>query len=185
MRKLGLCEWHAVCLAPGMDAEQLQELLLDELRDLYDAEKQLVKNLPRMAEAAESEPLTKAIEDHIEVTKKQATRLEKAFEALGEKAESKPCKGMKGILDEGQEHVQEHSGDAGLDTVVAGAGRKVEHYEIAAYESAVELAETLGNRQVARLLQQTLAEEVRMERKLVQLSGRLLKQGAREKRKAA
>ncbi|MGE5568356.1 MAG: ferritin-like domain-containing protein [Rhodospirillales bacterium] len=164
-----------------MPAESLQELLSEELKDLYDAEKQLTKALPKMAKEADSDQVRAAFEEHLEVTKRQVERLEEAFQALGEKPKSRPCKGMKGILDEGQEHLEENTGVQDvIDFVLIDGGKKVEHYEIAAYNSAVELAEALGNKAVSRLLRQTLTEEERMDKKLDQLSGRLLKKIVRQ-----
>ncbi len=153
---------------------------MDELRDLYDAEKQLTKALPKMAKAAESEQLSAAISEHLEVTKNQAQRIEEMFEALGGKARSKPCKGMKGIVEEGQEHISENEGTEFIDSVLIGGGRKIEHYEIAGYTGALELAQSAGLHQVARLIKQTLAEEERMDKKLAQLSSRVLKQAMKE-----
>jgi len=164
-----------------MPAESLQELLSEELKDLYDAEKQLTKALPKMAKAADSDQVRAAFEEHLEVTKRQVERLEEVFQALGEKPKSRPCKGMKGLLDEGQEHMEENLDAKDLiDSVLIDGGKKVEHYEIAAYNSAAELAEALGNKAVSRLLRQTLTEEERMDKKLDQLSGRLLKKMVRE-----
>ncbi len=164
-----------------MPAEPLQELLIEGLRDLYDAEKQIAKAIPKIAKAADSDQVRAAFEEHLEVTKRQTERLEEVFEALTEKPRSRPCKGMKGILEEGQEHMEEHSGaEEVIDSVLIEGGKKVEHYEIAAYNTAIELADTLGNKKVSRLLRQTLAEEERMDRKLDQLSGRLLKKRVRQ-----
>ena len=163
-----------------MSAENLQQLLIEELQDLYDAEKQLIKALPKMAAAASNEQLSKGINEHLEQTKKQAERLEKAFEILGEKARSRPCQAMKGLITEADEHVSETSDEELVNTVVIGGGRRIEHYEIAAYSGAIELAEVTGNDRVAKLLGKTLVEEERTERKLRQLSSRLLKQTLKE-----
>ncbi|HOK47379.1 MAG TPA: ferritin-like domain-containing protein [Bryobacteraceae bacterium] len=164
-----------------MPAESLQELLSEELKDLYDAEKQLTKALPKIAKAADSDQIRAAFEEHLEVTKSQVARLEEIFQALGEKPKSRPCKGMKGLLDESQEHLEEYSGARDLiDSVLIDGGKKVEHYEIAGYNSAIELAEALGHKAVSRLLRQTLTEEERMDKKLDQLGGRLLKKMVRQ-----
>jgi ferritin-like metal-binding protein YciE len=161
----------------------MQELLIEGLRDLYDAEKQIAKALPKIAKAAGSGPLRGAFEEHLEVTKRQTARLEEVFQELEERPRSRPCKGMKGILEEGQEHMEEHSADGDvIDSVLIEGGKKVEHYEIAGYNSAIELAETLGNKKVSRLLRQTLTEEERMDKKLDQLSSRLLKAHLPKKR---
>ncbi len=163
-----------------MDVESLQQLLIEDLRDLYDVEKQLIKALPKMAAAASNEQLAKGINEHLETTKKQAERIEKIFGILGETPQSRPCQGMKGIIEEADEHLANGFAEELVNTVVIGGGRKVEHYEIAGYSSAMEMADMMELRQVARLLRQTLTEEERMDKKLAQLSGRLLKQTMRE-----
>lgn len=124
--------------------------------------------------------LSKLVTEHLEQTKKQTERLEKAFEILGEKAESRPCQAMKGLIAEADEHVSESSGEELVNAVVIGGGRRIEHYEMAAYSGAVELAEMIGNDHVAKLLGKTLAEEERADKKLQQLSTRLLKQTLKE-----
>lgn len=159
-----------------MNPESLKELLVDNLRDLYDAEKQLTKTLPKVAESVSNEQLVSGIHEHLETTKKQAERLEQMFELLGEQPKGKPCAGMKGILEEGEEHLSEQESDELKNTVAIAGSRKVEHYEIVAYTAALELAQAMGNTKVERLIKQTLAEEVRMDKKLAALSARLLKQ---------
>jgi ferritin-like metal-binding protein YciE len=163
-----------------MDTEKLQELLTDSLRDLYDAENRLIRALPKMAKAAESEELRKGFTEHLEATRKQSERIEKVFGILGESAQPKACKGMLGIIEEGEQHMEEHKGEEDIDAVLIAGARKVEHYEIAAYTAAIELADLVGNRQVSRLIQQTLSEEERMDRKLAQISARLLKRMIRK-----
>lgn len=158
-----------------MPEEPLQELLIQGLRDLYDAEKQITKALPKIARAAASDQVRDAFQEHLEATKRQAGRLEQVFEALEQRAQSRPCKGMRGILEESQEYLDEYSGEELIDSVLIEGGKKVEHYEIAGYNAAIELAETIGNKKVSRLLRQTLTEEERMDKKLAQLSARLLK----------
>jgi ferritin-like metal-binding protein YciE len=152
---------------------ELQELLTDHLRDLYDAEKQLTKALPKLAKAASNQELKQAFTQHLEVTKNQVTRIEEAFEHLGEKAKSKPCKGMKGLVEEGQEHIGEHERGPMLDVALAAAAEKVEHYEIAAYLSARSVAKSIGQRAVAGLLQETLREEEQTGNLLLQIAERL------------
>jgi len=149
--------------------QDLQEFLVDELRDLYDAEKQLTKALPRMAKAAASEELRTAITEHLEVTKGHITRLEECFAHLEQKPRSKPCKGIKGILDEGREMLEEDLEEAVMDAAIAAGGRKVEHYEIVAYESCHAIAEQLGLDEVADLLNQTLGEEREADQTLLQI----------------
>ncbi len=138
-----------------------------------------MKALPKMAQSASSEALSKAITEHLEVTKKQAERLERIFEMLGEEARSKPCAGMKGIIQEAEEHLEEEYPEGLADAVIIG-GRKIEYYEMAGYSAALELAQMIGNQQVVRLIKQTLGEEERTDKKLAGLSTRLLKQSLRE-----
>src|SRR5689334_10153698 len=149
--------------------QDLHEFLIDEMRDLYDAEKQLTKALPRMAKAAGNEELRNAITEHLEVTKGQVARLEECFEHLEEKPRSKPCKGMKGILDEGREMLEEDMEEPVMDAAIAAGGRKIEHYEIVSYESLHAIAEQLGLEEVAELLNQTLEEEREADQTLLQI----------------
>jgi ferritin-like metal-binding protein YciE len=157
-------------------AEGLQQLLMEELQDLLDAEKQLVKALPKMAKSANDDELEEAFRDHLEMTKGQVQRLEQVFESLDMRAKSRPCKGMKGLVEEGRELMEEHEKEGILDSALTGAARKVEHYEMAAYESARSLAQQLGMREAAQLLQETLQEEMQTDRLLAQISKRLLKE---------
>jgi ferritin-like metal-binding protein YciE len=157
-------------------AQGLQQLLVQELQDLYDAEKQLVKALPKIAKACSGEELASAFRDHLEVTKGQVGRLEQIFESMGMRARSKPCKGMKGLVEEGQEHIQELDEPALLDVALNGAGRRVEHYEMAGYESARVIAAQLGMRDAAQLLQETLREEMAADKLLAQLAKRGVKE---------
>lgn len=142
----------------------LRETLLEELADAYDAEKQIVKALPKMAKAAEHEDLREAFETHLEETERQIERLEEVFEALGEKPKSKKCKGMQGILAEGEEMIKNDEGDAAL---IASA-QKVEHYEIATYGSLVSWARLLEEEEVADMLEETLDEEKATDEKLTE-----------------
>jgi ferritin-like metal-binding protein YciE len=157
-----------------MKIEMLEQLLQEELRDIYDAEKQLVKAIPKMAKAASSTELQEALNEHLEVTKGHVQRLEKAFEALGTKAKSKTCAGMKGLTEEGQEVIGEDATNEMRDLAIIGAAQRVEHYEIAAYGTARTFAERLGNDEVAELLQETLNEEEEADEKLTQISATLL-----------
>src|SRR5689334_8546635 len=116
-----------------MPLQSLQDLLVDELRDLYSAEKQLVKALPKVAKAISSPRLKQAIESHLQQTEGHVTRLEEIFETLGEKATGKKCKGMQGLLEEGEETIGEDGVDAVRDAGIIAAAQRVEHYEIAAY----------------------------------------------------
>lgn len=157
-----------------MAVETLEDLLLEEIRDLYDAEKQLVKALPKMAKAATDEDLRSAFEEHLEETKGQVARLEQVFERLDTQAKGKPCKAMKGLVAEGQEVMEEDAMESLTDLALIGAAQRVEHYEISAYGTARTFAEKLGNKEVARLLEQTLKEEETADKKLTDISLRIL-----------
>jgi ferritin-like metal-binding protein YciE len=155
----------------------LQELLVDELKDLLDAEKQLVKALPKIAKSCSDEELANAFRDHVEVTKGQVQRLEQIFEGMGMPARGKPCRGMKGLVEEGQEMIAEQD-EPLLDSALVGAGRRVEHYEMAAYDVARNIAQQLGLRDAAQLLQETMREEVTTDKQLAQIGKRLLKEAS-------
>jgi ferritin-like metal-binding protein YciE len=155
-----------------MSAENLQELFVEELRDIYDAEKQLVKALPKMAKAAESEELRAAFEEHLEITRQHVGRLEEVFKGLGMAARGKPCEGMKGLIEEGQEMMQELEGIV-LDAALIAAAQKVEHYEIASYGTLATFAEVLGMEDAKDLLGQTLDEEKETDEKLTQIAGQI------------
>jgi ferritin-like metal-binding protein YciE len=159
--------------------EGLEQLLVTELQDLYDAEKQLVKALPKMAKSATDEELENAFRQHLEVTKEQVQRLEQVFESMEMRARSRPCKAMKGLVEEGQEVMQVEHEPGILDSGLTSAGRKVEHYEMAGYDSAWSLARQLGMREAADLLQRTLREEMETDKQLAQISKRLLKEAGR------
>lgn len=150
--------------------EALQKLFKDELQDLYDAEQQLVKAIPKLIEAANSSELQQALKEHLSVTQNQVTRLEQVFEELGEKAQRKPCKGMAGIISEGQEMIDEDLEEATMDAAIISAAQKVEHYEIASYGTVRTLAQTLGNNDVAELLEETLEEEKEADRLLTEIA---------------
>ncbi|HXS98366.1 MAG TPA: ferritin-like domain-containing protein [Candidatus Limnocylindrales bacterium] len=154
----------------------LEELLVQELQDLYDAEKQLVRALPKMVKAASNEELQNAFRDHLEVTKGQVQRLEQVFEGMDQKARSKPCKGMKGIVEEGNETLQEDLDEGLMDAAIIGAGRRVEHYEMAGYASVIAMAKQLGLRDAEQLLNETLREEMETDKLLANLGKRLLKE---------
>jgi len=150
-----------------MTQETLQELFVEQIRDLYDAEKQLVKALPKMAKAAESEELQEAIKNHLEETQNQVTRLESVFEAAGVPAKGKTCKAMKGLLEEGTEAMQEDAGEM-RDLAIIAAAQRVEHYEISAYGTARTIAEHLGLEEAVDLLQETEDEERNADTKLTE-----------------
>ena len=145
----------------------LTEVLVNEVRDLYDAEKRLTKAIPRMAKKAANRALKTALNDHLKETNGQIRRLEQAFRHLGEKARGKACAGMRGIVEEGDEHVGEaYDTDELRDSVIIGSAMRVEHYEMAAYMGAIEHARILGLSEVQELLEETLAEEEAADKKL-------------------
>jgi ferritin-like metal-binding protein YciE len=148
----------------------LEELLVDELKDIYSAENQIIKALPKMAKAASSPELKRAFERHLEETRRQVERLDQIGQALDVKLTGKKCKGMEGLIEEGKEVMEEFDDDDTIDAGLIGAAQKVEHYEIAAYGTARTHAEMLGYTKAARLLQQTLDEEGATDKKLTQLA---------------
>ena len=165
--------------------ELLQELLTEELKDLLHAENQLVKALPKMAKAAKDADLKAAFEDHLEQTKEHVERLKQAFEMLEEKPKAKPCKGMAGLIEEGQEVITEgkEMEEAPADLALIGAAQRVEHYEIAAYGTARAIADQMDRQDIVKLLSQTLAEEEKADKLLTQLAQPLLEtaqQGGQE-----
>jgi ferritin-like metal-binding protein YciE len=144
----------------------LRETFVDELADIYDAEKQLLKALPKMAKAAEHEDLREGFKMHLRETEGHVQRLEEVFEAFDEKAKGKKCKGMQGLIEEGEELIKKEEGDAALIC----SAQKVEHYEIAAYGSLISWAQLLGENQAARLLEETLNEEKATDVKLTEMA---------------
>lgn len=153
-----------------MKINSLQDLYVDELRDLYDAENQLIKALPKMAEASTSAELRLGFEEHLEQTRGHAQRLEQIFERLGEKPKGKKCKGMEGIVKEGSETLDEDMQDDVKDAAIIGAAQRVEHYEIAGYGTARTHADLLGREEDSRLLEETLEEEKETDEKLTGLA---------------
>jgi ferritin-like metal-binding protein YciE len=147
----------------------LEELLEDELKDLYSAENQIIKALPKMIKACESPELKRAFERHLEETRRQVDRLDQIGEELEIKMTGKKCKGMEGLIAEGKEHLEELD-EENIDAGLIGDAQKIEHYEIAAYGTARTHAELLGLRRVAKLLQQTLDEEGATDKKLTALA---------------
>lgn len=148
----------------------MQELLVLELEDILGAESQIVKALPNMAKAASAPGLKSALERHLTETTEQVIRLEQCFAALGIPVKSNPCKGMEGLLAEAKEMMDEEGPDPVVDAGLIGAAQRVEHYEIAAYGSAIAFAELLGETQVAALLRLSLGEEVAADRTLTGLA---------------
>lgn len=148
------------------DMRTLHDAFVDELRDTYDAEKQLTKALPKMVKAASSPELRKAFETHLEETRQQVQRLEQVFASIEEKARGKHCEGMAGIIEEAQAMMQQDFDDATSDAVLIASAQRVEHYEIAAYGTLVAWARVMGHEDAADLLQETLDEEKAADRKL-------------------
>ncbi len=165
--------------------ESLEHLLIHELKDLYHAEKQLIKALPKVAKKASSPELKQAIEEHLEQTKEQAQRLEQVFELLGQPAKAVKCKGMQGILEEGEELFKQKAPAETLDAGIIMAAQKVEHYEIAGYGSATTWAKMIGRNDVKQLLGQTLDEEEKTDRKLTELAKASVNQRSAEKMREA
>jgi ferritin-like metal-binding protein YciE len=150
--------------------DTLAELLADELKDIYNAEHQLIKALPKMAKKASSETLSAAFTTHLSETQNHVKRLEAAGEELGIKLTGKKCMAMQGLIEEGKEVLDEKGKSAVIDAALIGAAQRVEHYEMAAYGTARAMAETLGHKKVAKLLQQTLDEETATDEKLSEIA---------------
>jgi ferritin-like metal-binding protein YciE len=153
-----------------MQKDSLRELYVNELKDLYNAETQLVKALPKMAKASSNAELRRGFEEHLRQTSEHVSRLEQIFEMLGEKASGKKCLGMEGLVKEGAETMSEDYEDALMDAAIIGAAQRVEHYEIAGYGTVRAFAELLGENEHVSLLEQTLEEEKQTDEKLTQLA---------------
>jgi ferritin-like metal-binding protein YciE len=154
-----------------MEMNRLKHLYIEELRDLYSAETQLVKALPDMANAASSKDLRAGFEEHLGQTKGHVARLEKILKGLGESAKGKKCKGMEGLIKEGSEMIEEDPAPEELDAGLISAAQRVEHYEIAGYGCVSTYAKLLGEDEAASLLKLTLEEEKETDKKLTQLAG--------------
>ena len=148
------------------EAGTLHDAFIDELRDTYDAEKQLTKALPKLAKASANPDLRQAFESHLEETQGQVKRLEQVFESLGEKVRGKHCDGIAGIIEEGKSIMEEEFDDTTMDACLIAAGQRAEHYEMAAYGTLVAWAQAMGHAEAAKLLQQTLDEEKAADKKL-------------------
>ncbi len=153
-----------------MKLDSLQKLYIEELRDLYNAENQLVKALPKMAKHAAHQELKQAFEDHLEQTKEHVERLDEIFKRLDERPTGKTCKGMKGLIEEGSEILEKDGDESVLDAALIGAAQRVEHYEIAGYGTVRTFANMLGENEAAELLQQTLDEEGEADKLLTELA---------------
>jgi ferritin-like metal-binding protein YciE len=157
-----------------MKLNSLKDLYVDVLKDLYSAENQIIKALPKLAKAASSPELRAAFEEHLAETKNQVTRLEKITSKLDVSPRGKRCKGMEGLLEEGAELLEEDGDESVIDAGFIGAAQKVEHYEIAGYGTARTYAEMLGDTQAAELLQESLDEEMAADQKLTELAERVV-----------
>jgi Mn-containing catalase len=162
--------------SPPAEQAGLADLLIDELRDILHAEKQLIKALPKMAEAARFDQLRELFEQHLVETESQVERLNECFELLGKTARAKPCKGMMGLVEEGQEIMAEgeKKPDAAADLALIGAAQRVEHYEISAYTTAKNLAQQLRHSAVVVLLSKSLADEENSDQLLNQIARSLM-----------
>jgi ferritin-like metal-binding protein YciE len=154
----------------SMKLENLQQLYLKELRDLYDAEKQITEALPKLINAANNPELKNGLQEHLDVTNTQISRLESIFQSLNEKPTGETCKGMKGVIKEGDEIVSAGGDPATVDAGIISAAQRVEHYEMAGYGTVRTYAKLLGQQQHATLLQQTLQEEEEADRKLTEIA---------------
>jgi ferritin-like metal-binding protein YciE len=151
--------------------DSMNALLVDELRDIYDAEKRITKALPKLAKKVTNDDLRSALEQHLQETEGQVTRLEEAFEHLGERAKAKPCAGMRGIREEGDEPAgADYEDDDLRDAVIIGSAQRVEHYEIAAYGTAIAHARLLNQDEIAELLEASLEEEKAADSKLTEIA---------------
>jgi ferritin-like metal-binding protein YciE len=179
--------WHTLCELPReartrfaehqtlkeqrpMKMKTLNDLFVHELKDLYSAEKQLTKALPKMAKAATNDSLREAFESHLQETEGHVQRLEEICSQLGVSTRATKCKAMEGLIEEGQEVLEEDMEDDVRDAALISAAQRVEHYEMAGYGSARTFAEQIGNEEAARLLQQTLDEEGAADKKLTKIA---------------
>jgi ferritin-like metal-binding protein YciE len=153
-----------------MKLQTLHDLYVSELKDLYNAENQILKALPKMAKAASSPQLAKALNDHLAQTKDQVGRLEEIFKTLEVSPKGKSCKAMMGLIEEGKEIISEDADPAVLDAALIGAAQRVEHYEIASYGCVRTFAQVLGEEEAAELLQKTLEEEETADKNLTKLA---------------
>jgi ferritin-like metal-binding protein YciE len=153
-----------------MSVATAEELFVDELKDIYSAEKQAVKAFPRLAKAVQSEELKQAMQDHLEQTKGQVERLDRIFEILEKRSSGKTCEGMKGLVTEAQSQLEEMEKGPVLDCAIIGALQRIEHYEIAAYGTVATLAEAMGHEEVKELLGETLEEEKETDERLTEVA---------------
>ena len=161
-------------------ASPLHEVFLEEVADLHNAEQQLIKALPQMIEAAQSDELREALEKHLDETKEQVERLEEAMSSIGETLKSKKCKGMEGLLAEGKDQMEEQAGEPSLDAVIIATAQKVEHYEIAAYGTLAAWAGQMGHEVAMDLFEQSLDEEKAADERLTEIAESLANAAERE-----
>ena len=154
----------------SMELQTLKDLYILELKDLYSAEKQIIKALPKMVKAASNQQLKAGFQLHLEETKEQAVRLEKLLTGHGQTTRGPKCKGMEGVLKEGEEMIEEEADEEVRDAGLIAAAQRVEHYEMAGYGCARTYAEVIGDKEGAKVLQQTLDEEVATDKKLTKLA---------------
>ncbi|MDP9097450.1 MAG: ferritin-like domain-containing protein [Verrucomicrobiota bacterium] len=163
-----------------MSMDSLKDLYIDELKDLYNAESQLLKALPKMAKKASAPELRSAFQDHLKQTEGHVNRLEKIFKGMGEKPTGKTCKAMKGLIEEGKEIIEEDGDGSVLDAALIGAAQRVEHYEIAGYGVVRTFASLLGEEDAMETLQRTLNEEAETDKKLTGLAESIINVEASE-----
>lgn len=154
----------------SMKLENLQHLFVKELRDLYDAENQITDALPKLIDAAQHSELKNALQHHLNVTQQQIARLDRIFQMLNEKATGETCKGMKGLIKEGDEIVSQGGDPSTIDAGIISAAQRVEHYEMAGYGTVRTYAELLGQNEMARLLDQTMKEEQEADKTLSEIA---------------
>jgi ferritin-like metal-binding protein YciE len=165
-----------------MKINSLHDLYITELKDLYDAENRIIKALPKMSEAASSQELRNAFQIHLDQTRRQVDRLDQIFQQLDESPKGRKCKGVEGIIDEGEDLMGADSPAAVCDAGLIGAAQRVEHYEIAAYGTVRTYARRLGYEEQARLLHETLQEEAETDKKLTALAESYINEEARSAR---
>jgi ferritin-like metal-binding protein YciE len=158
----------------------LHKLFLEELADIYNAEQQITKALPKMAKAAQSDELRMAFEEHLDQTQEQIARLDQVFRSLDETMKRKTCKGMQGLIEEGTEMIEEHEGSAEIDAALIAAAQKVEHYEIASYGTLCTWAEQMGHDEALELLKQNIDEEEIADERLTEIAESLANQRAEQ-----
>jgi ferritin-like metal-binding protein YciE len=161
-------------------AMALKDVLIDELRDMYSAENQLVKALPKLAKGAKNSELKMLFTMHLAETKGQVERLKKVFEVLGKKATGQHCNGMEGVIEEGADALEKDEEGASFDSGLIGAALRTEHYEIAGYTAAIAMANVLGESEIVSLLTENLNEELTAAKKILAASGAILKESANE-----